>query len=80
MKAELSRRKVNYPWTHDLGAILKLFHGVNITEDDKMLLYILSRFAQESRYVDYSVPPLDGRQMMDRTKKFAEHMGTLWET
>jgi HEPN domain-containing protein len=80
MKAELSRRRVNYPWTHDLGAILKLFPHGNITEDEKILLYILSRFAQESRYIDYFAPPPDVRQMLDRANKFAEIIGTLWES
>ena len=72
IKAELHRRRVDYPWTHDLGALLKVFPTTHVSEDDKTFLYILSRFAVESRYNDYFKPPWDGRQMLERAKKFAE--------
>ena len=54
------------PWTHDLRALLRLFPKKDVTEDDIMFLHILSRLAVESRYNDYFMPPLDGRQMYDR--------------
>jgi len=45
---------------------LRLFPKKDVTEDDIMFLHILSRLAVESRYNDYFMPPLDGRQMYDR--------------
>jgi len=77
MKAHLQEHGVDYPKTHDLVLLLKLFPQERISVDDKRFANILSRFAVESRYGKHSMPPLDGRQMLDRTKKFAELLEML---
>ncbi|MCL2786463.1 MAG: HEPN domain-containing protein [Methanomassiliicoccaceae archaeon] len=79
MKACLQEHGADYPKTHDLVSLLKLFPQEKITEEDEMFAYVLSRFAVESRYFDSFEPPLDGWQMMTRTKKFAESIETLWK-
>jgi len=79
MKVELCNHKIDYPWTHDLVALLKLFPQKGISEDDKLFAYVMSRFAVESRYSDYFTPPWDGRQMLEKAKKFAEFIETFWE-
>jgi HEPN domain-containing protein len=79
MKAYLQEHGIDYPKTHDLLLLLKLFPRKKITEEDEMYAYILSRFALESGYHDSFEPPLDGGQLMDRTKKFAELIETLWD-
>jgi HEPN domain-containing protein len=78
MKADLQRHGVDYPRTHDLGVLLRAYPRKDISEDDRMFLHILSRFAVESRYNDFFMPPLDGQQMLIKAKKFVGSMETLW--
>jgi len=79
MKASLQEHLIDYPKTHDLVLLLEFFPQKNVDKDDENFAYILSRFAVESRYNKRSVPPMDGQQMMRRTKKFAELIETLWD-
>jgi len=79
MKVCLKEHDTDYPKTHDLVVLLKLFPQKKITEDDKAFAYILSRFAVESGYSKRSVPPMDGQQMMEKTKIFAELIEILWD-
>jgi HEPN domain-containing protein len=79
MKASLQRHDIDYPKTHDLVILLELFPYEKVGADEEALAYILSRFAVESRYSMSSTPPFDGRQMIDKTKKFAELIETLWD-
>jgi len=79
MKVCLQERNIDYPKTHDLVLLLRSFPQGRITDDDKSFAHILSRFAVESRYGKRSVPPMDGRQLLERTKRFAEMIETLWE-
>jgi len=78
MKASLRRQKIDYPKTHDLILLLKLFPCKRVSEDDEIFAHILSLFAVESRYGICSEPPMDGRQMLEEAKKFAELIETLW--
>ena len=79
MKTILLRKHIDYPKTHDLLTILNLFPQERITEEDELFAYVLSRFAVESRYHDHFSPPMDGQQMLERTKKFVGFIETLWE-
>jgi len=38
MKASLRRREINYPWTHDLRTLLRLFSQKDVAEDDILFL------------------------------------------
>jgi len=78
MKASLQKHDIEYPKTHDLVMLLKLFPNKGVCVDDKIFAHVLSRFAVESRYGAFSTPPLDGQQMLEKTKKFAELIETLW--
>ncbi|MCL2786108.1 MAG: HEPN domain-containing protein [Methanomassiliicoccaceae archaeon] len=78
MKVCLQEHNVDYPKTHDLVLLLELFPQEKISDNDRTFAYILSRYAVELRYGIRSAPPLDGRQMLERAKKFAELMETLW--
>ena len=78
MKASLYENGIDYPKTHDLAALLKLFPQKRVGEKEKMFAYILSQYAVESRYSDDPLPPLDGQQLLSETKKFAEFIETLW--
>jgi len=79
MKADLQSHKVRHPWTHDLVALLKLYPQKRVSEEDKVFAYVISCFAAESRYSDHFTLPWDGRQMLVRTRKFADMIETLWE-
>ena len=78
MKADLQRHDIDYPKTHDLVTLLRLFPQKNISDEDEEFASILTRFAAESRYVDYFIPPFDGQQLIERTKKLTELTKTLW--
>ena len=78
MKVSLAEHGIKYPKTHDLSILLELFPQEKIGEDDEMFAQIISRFAVESRYDKFSVPPMDGQQMLNKVKKFAEFIETLW--
>lgn len=78
MKVILQENHIDYPKTHDLAILLRLFPQKKINADDKEFMYILSQFAVESRYDEYPQSPWDGRQMLDKTKKFAELIETVW--
>ena len=78
MKASLYENGIDYPKTHDLAALLKLFPQKRIGEKEKMFAYILSQYAVESRYADDPLPMMDGQQLLSETKKFAEFIETLW--
>jgi len=79
MKVHLQENGIDYPKTHDLVILLELFPQKNVNEDDETFAYILSRFAVEMRYGKRSIPPMDGQQMLERAKKFAKLIETLWE-
>jgi HEPN domain-containing protein len=79
MKVSLYEHGINYPKTHDLVMLLGLFPQKLVSEDDETFAYILSRFAVESRYGKRSVPLFDGRQILAKTRKFADLIETLWE-
>jgi len=79
MKIGLQKHDVDYPKTHDLVMLLNLFPHKGIGEDDEIFAYVLSRFAVESRYSAFSKPPFNGQQMLDKTKKFADLIETLWD-
>ncbi|MCL2786192.1 MAG: HEPN domain-containing protein [Methanomassiliicoccaceae archaeon] len=78
MKASLMEHDVKYPKTHDLAILLKLFPQEKISEEDKIFTYVLSQFAVESRYGHCPSSPWDGQQMLEKSKKFAEFIETLW--
>ena len=79
MKASLQEHSIDYPKTHDLARLLYLFPQEKISKDDETFINILSQFAVESRYGEDVEPPWNGRQMMEKAKKFAELVETLWE-
>jgi HEPN domain-containing protein len=79
MKIGLREHDIDYPKTHDLVLLLELFPQKKVSEEDETFAYILSRFAVESRYGRRSVPPMDGRQMLEKAKEFVRKIGTLWE-
>ena len=79
MKVSLGEHGIDYPKTHDLVMLLKLFPRKQINDDDKTFAHILSRFAVESRYDEMTAPPMDGRQMLEKAKSFAEFIETLWD-
>ena len=78
MKVILAEHGIKYPKTHDLSILLELFPHEKISEDDEMFAQIISRFAVESRYEKFSVPPMDGQQMLEKVKRFAELIESLW--
>jgi len=79
MKIGLQKHNIDYPKTHDLVLLLNLFPRRRVSEDDEVLAYVLSRFAVESMYGAFSEPPFNGQQMLEKTKIFAELIGSLWD-
>ena len=79
MEVGLRERLVKYPKTHDLSVLLDLFPQEKISETDKEFVQILSKYAAESRYELCTDPPWSGRQMLEKAKKFAELIETLWD-
>ena len=77
MKASLQEHGIKYPFTHDLVLLFSLFPNKKV-EEDEIFAHILSRFAVESRYSMHSAPPYDGQQLLDKTKRFATMIETLW--
>ena len=78
MKVCLAEHGIDYPKTHDLVMLLRLFPQKQIRDDNKTFAHILSRFAVESRYDEMTAPPLDGQQLLNEAKKFTEFIETLW--
>jgi len=79
MKASLQRHDIDYPKTHDLVILLELFPYEKVTEEEEIFAYILSRFVVESRCSMSSTSPLHSQQLLEKTKKFAEFIETLWD-
>ena len=79
MKASLQRHDVDYPRTHDLSMLLDMFPQGKVSEDDEIFVQVLSQFAVDSRYGEYTEPPWDSDQMLKKAKDFAKFLETLWE-
>ena len=79
MKVSLKRHNVDYPLTHDIARLLKLFPREKVSEDDKMFAYTLSHYAVESRYGEEPESPWDGQYMLDKAKKFVQLVESLWD-
>ncbi|MCL2712436.1 MAG: HEPN domain-containing protein [Methanomassiliicoccaceae archaeon] len=78
MKASLQEHDIDYPKTHDLVLLLELFPQEKVTKEDAAFAYILSRFSVETRYRRSYAPPMDGKQIFERAKRFAAKIETLW--